>query len=545
MINTLIRLPIEVILEIRGFLCPNEPRFTTLAFSYDDFILKENCWSWRNFLSVSNREEWRSLRKDAMIWSLNKFESKKYIDDDSFRPSMDNRVTGSKQKIQLFLPNVDEYSLTQLKSSLDTSYIGFISILNYKLAEFPSCRSVEILILHSLREIKKLGSYENLKMLELRGWSTLESIGDMRKLSFLSLNSLKSCLFPLEQLLSFQLLNDQGEFEQQRNRFLLLEDLQLSNGNSFSLPAHGIALKNLKSLSLTEYETANFSGLRHLKSLTLLKVTTLLGAEEIFPQLTKLQGDSYFLREGIEKFPQLNEFVDHSVSADLPVEQFKQCWKIPVVHVSVLGDNIRTLMEDCVVGEKVRSLQIRNVNFRSFQGVQPGRYFDEFRLSSCVSLQDVSMFRNTQKVYLFQCSSITDISSLRDVPYLGVMRCQNIKDYSCLGSQHYLEIGYASYLTDDNINSFGSIRCLKIYNCPRIATINRLAHNRFLEIGFCGSLSSVVFTGFDYVKVSLTYCPKLASVSIPGWVYSLNVHSCAPSLNQNSLANYSDLEFKY
>jgi hypothetical protein len=99
-----------------------------------------------------------------------------------------------------------------------------------------------------------------------------------------------------------------GQFEILKDRFLLLEDLQLSHGISFSLPSHRSSLRNLKSLSLTDYRVANLSGLNKLTSLTVRRVISLLGKEEIFPNLTKLKGDAYFLKDGINQFSQLNEF---------------------------------------------------------------------------------------------------------------------------------------------------------------------------------------------------------------------------------------------
>jgi hypothetical protein len=100
--NKLISLPIEAILEIRKFLY-RAPIFSRKLYDYNDFIEKENCWSWRNFLSVSNRQEWRAVRKHAMIWSLNRYETKKYLEDDVFRSNLDHLIMGSKQKMQLIL----------------------------------------------------------------------------------------------------------------------------------------------------------------------------------------------------------------------------------------------------------------------------------------------------------------------------------------------------------------------------------------------------------------------------------------------------------
>jgi hypothetical protein len=146
--NSLISLPIEVFLETRSFLYPDGLHCPKPSPQYHDFISKENCWSWRNFLSISNRQGWRAVRKAAMIWSLNRYEIKKYLEDDSFRAMFNNLVMGSRQTLEFILSNAVEYSLTQLRIALDTSYVGRISISHYQFAEFPSCRTVRTLIVN-------------------------------------------------------------------------------------------------------------------------------------------------------------------------------------------------------------------------------------------------------------------------------------------------------------------------------------------------------------------------------------------------------------
>jgi hypothetical protein len=538
--NRLITLPADVVLEIRSFLYSDS---AGSLCDYDGFIAKENCWSWRNFLSVSNSEEWRSVRKDTMIWSLNKYESKRYLRDNSFRAIINDRVQGSKQKIALIYPDPMVYSLTQLHTVLDTSYIGLISVSNYRFTDFPSCRSVHTIILHSTAQLRSLGSYENLAVLKLIGGSFLASIGRMGKLVALALNSVRtSCLFPLEQLISFHLLQEEGKFGQHQHRFTSLEDLTLINGISFSLPTHGSALKKLKSLSLTDYEVANLSGLESLISLSVCRVATLLGKEEIFPQLRKIQGDDYFVKEGINNYPQLNKLVISQLPYNFTVDQFNQSLQFPTVVVSVQSGIRQFREEDLIIGAKVKSVEIQFLDFRGFQGVLPGRYFDEIMLCGNGSFNDVSMFGSTQKVFLLGCSSITDISPLRNVPYLLLNHCDGVKDYSCLGSQHYLEIGDSSRLTDDQLNNFGKIRCLKILRCSQITRIERLTHNLYIDITYCNSVRSAVFDGVDYLNVKLN-CTNLAAVSIRGWIYSLSI-GCNCSLNPDLLENYTHLDLQ-
>jgi hypothetical protein len=189
-------------------------------------------------------------------------------------------------------------------------------------------------------------------------------------------------------------------------------------------------------------------------------------------------------------------------------------------------------------------MRINHGTFRSFQGVLPGRYFDEIALGGIDQLTDISMFGNTQKITLSTCSSITDISSLRNVSYLVVMSCNGIKDYSCLGAQHYLEIRFADHLRDEDLNNFGKVHDLRIGNCSRITYINQLTDNLFIDIWSCFNLCEVVLPGFDYIYVKLGACRKLASVSIPGWVYSLNINRCSSTSREISLKNYNYLDFE-
>jgi hypothetical protein len=327
---------------------------------------------------MSNHEEWKSVGKDAMIWSLNNYATIRYMEEGLFRENVNRRVDGAKEKIQLVLPDSRCYSLTQLTTTLDTASIGLISVSNYELTEFPSCRSVRILVLRCFNgELTSFGSYENLETLELTGIVSLKSIGNMGKLVCLSVAAAIPTMdiFPLEQLISFQLLSDKGSFGKIQDRFLMLEDLRLFCGSSFSLPTHGSVLRKLKFFSLVNYKTANLSGLEKLISLTVQSVSTLLGMEAIVPRLTILRGDSYFLTsEGYHYYPQMNEFVDGNAPGTLTVEQINQDLRFPVAHIYV-SRPIRFLQGDLVLGDRVKSLKIVNIHFRSFQGVRTRRYF--------------------------------------------------------------------------------------------------------------------------------------------------------------------------
>jgi hypothetical protein len=341
----------------------------------------------------------------------------------------------------------------------------------------------------------------------------------------------------LEQLTFFELEQDDGQFKQLQDRLLLMEHLRLSNGNTFSLStAHSSALNELKFLSLIGYTVADLSGLTKLTSLSLVLVAALRGKEEIFPKLTTFHGDAHFLEDGVHSCPQVNELVLKRFAESSTADRLNQYLQLPVVHIN-MSANLLKRFGDIGIGERVKTLKLSHVDFRSFTGVPTGRYFDEIVFDALRSLKDVSVFGKAQKVSLTNCSSIKDISCLRDVPYLVIKYCGQIKDYSCLGSQHYLVIEGSHNLLDEHLRGFGKIRRLKIYDCFRIT------HNSFVEIRYCKSLNKAVFTGLDYVKVELSKCETLASVSVPGRIFSFLVISCSTSFDQRSIENYTHLEF--
>jgi hypothetical protein len=356
----------------------------------------------------------------------------------------------------------------------------------------------------------------------------------MEKLLYLSRDGVGSfCVFPLEQLISFELLFDNGTFELSQDRFLSLQRLRLNYGNSFSLSTHGLALKGLRSLSLSNYNVVNLSGLNQLTTLTVRSVRTLLGKEEIFPRLKTLNGDKYFVHEGVRDYLQLNELVVSDPSVPLTVDQLNQCLQFPSVRIC---GKCSLTNEDLILGEKLKSLELAIGGSVPFGGVSPGRYFDEIKLHHHSSLQDTSMFSHDQKVYLWNCFSILDIHSLRNVPYLVIIGCHGIEDYSCLGAQHYLEIGNTYNLLDEHVCNFGQVRYLKISDASGITRTDRLTHNRFIEIIGCQSLCTAVFYGIDYIKVIFVGCFELGSVSIHGRIYLLYVHACS-ALSRQSIKN--------
>jgi hypothetical protein len=62
------------------------------ADSYERLTQEEQLRNWRNVLSMSNHESWKTIRKSTMLWSLNYYESMKYLEDDVFRVYLHERM---------------------------------------------------------------------------------------------------------------------------------------------------------------------------------------------------------------------------------------------------------------------------------------------------------------------------------------------------------------------------------------------------------------------------------------------------------------------
>jgi hypothetical protein len=160
--SDIIRLPVERFRHIRSWLYYNKDigRFADNdhAFDIDRFILYEAQWSWNNFLSATNSEDWKCLRKKTMIWSLNSEISFKYFVNTGFRLSLQSRTEHPHHQIECKITFQNKLRLSNsLSELLHGNSLGYLSIKNCSLEALPSCGSLHTLVLTDCDNLKEMG----------------------------------------------------------------------------------------------------------------------------------------------------------------------------------------------------------------------------------------------------------------------------------------------------------------------------------------------------------------------------------------------------
>jgi hypothetical protein len=174
-------LPVELYFVIRDFLICYPLEVDVDPFNrIEHYFRQENNRSWRNFLSVRSDLDWELIRKKTIIWSLNKYESEKYLNDPLFQQSLHKKITISDQlRCNMCCASNNSFSI----GPLNTAMLGHLYIKSYQGNWLSSCSSLFALTLKNCGNLKKLGDYENLKSLRVANCNNVKSIGQHQRLS--------------------------------------------------------------------------------------------------------------------------------------------------------------------------------------------------------------------------------------------------------------------------------------------------------------------------------------------------------------------------
>jgi hypothetical protein len=517
------RLPVELFLYIRSYLFLELIAFPATFDFIENFHRLDSSRSWRNFLSLRNDENWKAIRKQTMMWSLNSFESLKYMADESFgfRTYLIERMVDPNHQLQLtmrgrtsFTNHPDSFLLLALR-------IHTVHLLSLDIEIVPSLATLKILTITSCLQLHSLGNFPHLETLRFSNCNTLMKFGEMPQLQRLVIEQEDEidpellATFPLEQLISFYGADGFVAVMENMSRLTNLRELHLIVPYTTRSEHHimgNLPFPELKSLTVECFGSIDLTGLTKLKYLSLIdggfKTTTIKGKEEIFPQLNSFS------------FGHANELF----LGDMKVSDF--------VNNDLLFGNLRELAVDFTsispqiftVPEKVRCLTIDSSNYNIIPASNKSVRLQmrQIVLVSCV-LDDLSLLRNIQSVTLADCQCVSDLSPLKDVPYLKLNSLTAVKDFSSLGKQRYLEIVSCDGLQNNHIRNFGNIFQLRIYACAEITIVENCNHNRYLGFYYCPALLEVVLTGVEYISVVISDCSELLYVDVIGRVYCLDV----------------------
>jgi len=504
------RLPVEIYLLIRSYLFLENLIYFKEINPLDRFLQLDRRRSWINFLSVSNHELWKDLRKATMVWSLNNYESRRFANDEVYRNYVFGRMNQPKHQLMLQFC-FSSTTLSNLRvDSLYSCEINTLNLQNCDILELPSSDSLQTLHLSNCEFLGRLGCYPQLKTLRIHTCPKLTEVGNTPNLSYLHLHNKEApffSLFPLERIHHLALSMATHLFVENIQRFPNLQELDLRNDYKSSQSAimvlPQIFCPLLHTLKVAAFRSVNLTGLHSLEHLALnrVKFDEIIGHEEVLSRLKSFSYDGY-MAEGLSLY--------------------------------ALGVALKTVMElgfsmipyfttsgSFQVSDKIKSLELSIAADRL--DIPQLRYFERVCLRS-TRISDVTMLSKTFIVCLSECSGVSDISALKDVSYLELHGLPAVKDFSCLGKQKFLRISYCPRLDDEAVNnSFGTVDCLHINYCENITKMVNLKENRYVYVSGCDYLTVVELHGDQYVEADFQRCWNVASVKVSGLVYSLKV----------------------
>jgi hypothetical protein len=180
-------LPVDLLRVIRDFLFTNERENSVTNIEESPWIIRmlpqESQWSWRNFLSTSNSKDWRYVRKNLMIWSLNALESVKYFADETFRFHLTQRRCIPEQQLGCRLSFME----IEVSRIINTDKIGSLelNLRGQSVTALPTMFRLHTLHVSWGGCLNEIGNYPNLRFLRLHYCSELSLVGETTNLSVL------------------------------------------------------------------------------------------------------------------------------------------------------------------------------------------------------------------------------------------------------------------------------------------------------------------------------------------------------------------------
>jgi hypothetical protein len=522
-------LPIEVLLITREFL--HEQIQLVWLDDLQNFVRNESERSWRSFLSMSKAEDWLRIRKHCMIWTLNRYESTKYLQDNLFKSYLDTKMNDPARQLHLTFHGIGK----MIPSNAADQRLSFENL--HSLCLF-SC--------HSIQSI----SVPNLTRLKLVSCTNIPNLHGMRKLTAVSCIGCSGEILaslPLEQLQRFQYQGSSTAYLPYLSRLSRLEELVLTITES--LPAV-LPFPRLKSLTVRGAYAINVTELGCLTALDVSRCVdfiTITGKEQIFPQLKSFRGHLTSLQD-LELFQkhlssQVHHFLLEEGKVDCFLQAFPRLTELEIEYMRIPAVELRFLSQS----NQIQSIKITLPSFMSLSPEKIPQRIVSVSLRNDPSLVQLPAFHNLQQFHLHQCFDLQKIDSLARIPYLTISSCSKIDDFSCLGQyQRYLSIKDCVGLKNSDLEKFGNVCYLSISKCDNITFINEsaLVNNRFLFFLVLKNLREITLSGSGYLKVAFWNCPLLESILIKGRIYLLdvNIRSCSKVDVGNISRNYQYIQ---
>jgi hypothetical protein len=547
MSSTLSELPIEIFILIRDFLVIVDLSAFIIPEkeSLEKFTEEESRRSWRNILALSNSKEWRAIRRETILWSLNRFASERFRCYKLFQKRILNCVHDPVRQLDFNFDSASDENAATLLAGNKCYILKRVGGSDIKL---PSSNRIRVLSLSSFPELRELGDYDNLVQLHLADCPAISQSGEMPRLSLLSLsNSAFPMNFPTENLKVLALQGGNIEFLfHYVSNLPQLEELSLHTAITLShvVKCPFPTLKKVKfQLSADSIGILDISGLFNLRHLEIQLPTPpviIRGKKKVYPILQTLSTPcDIFLDKNFSLLKNVNSLTVEN----FPDDKFNinQYFTIPNIKLtSSNGSVLDRKNRNIHLGEKVHSLTL-SMGVGKIQGSNPlSHSLLHVHLIKNFYITDLTPFKNVETLQLEHCLQITNIFPLKDIPHLNLVNLPKVKTFSCLGKKRrYLRIVGCSGLSDADIVGFGQVQSLEVDNCSKVTRISGNSKNIQLTVKNCNNLREISLSGLLQTKVSVVNCPLLKIFRWERKIFYLQIELC-PTLDQSTLRGSCD-----
>jgi hypothetical protein len=509
------------------------------------FEMKMARKSWRNFLSAQNSEEWRRIRKETMLWELNRFYSTQYFQDENFRTLIKGKLADRYHQLCLIMTKGDRWD-AQLVSGVHRLHIHSLKRLS-----IPPIHHVHHVIFSNCPRVGDILYLSDIHRLDLINLPGLYSIGPvlqtLQKLTLIGCPNAKAVQLPAVPTLSprsLEYLNTDHFFFKQFtiNDFKNLETLLIQRAIGRGTLDESVPPLQLPKLLRLDSKMS-LQDVRGLPRLRSLRGKVLIEEEmpppqdllELLSQLEELEWHG-LINDILGSIPNCRGLsFPYSSDDEFPIltrsEEYQR-----ISDLDIRGDSRHVLfMDQFPIGGKMKSLNlaqrelIRSIKVLVNKKTGPRSFH---RLDLCqTSLSDVSNLSNVTQVILDACGSLQDISPLRNVPYLDISYCLRITDFTSLGKQKFLKASGLHQLQDKDIVTFGDIQYLDIICCEKITDVSPLRNNFYLYLDGCWRLKTLTFHGSNYIQIVASPPENKESViDVYGSIYSLVLDGFKPRI---------------
>jgi hypothetical protein len=158
-----------------------------------------------------------------------------------------------------------------------------------------------------------------------------------------------------------------------------------------------------------------------------------------------------------------------------------------------------------------------------------------FCIPRCVNYHHLG---NLKALEITGCLSIKDVSCFRNIPKLTLSRCQNIRDVSSLSDVRELDLSFNKHVTD--VSALGRVPVLRLNSCKRVRDVSQLNHVRTLDISYT---STADLSGLHSVEIlNISGCSYIGKVTGLSTLKELNMKYCIRIEELTGLPNLKKLE---